>query len=47
MHDGADHEAERVGHDVTLAAFDPFPGIEAAGAAAFGRFHARAVDNAR
>jgi hypothetical protein len=32
---------------VTLAAFDPFPGVKAAWAAAFSGFHALAVDNAR
>jgi hypothetical protein len=47
MNHGADHQAQRVGHDMPLAAFDPFPGVEAPRAAAFGGFHALAVDNAR
>ncbi|MFT6887752.1 MAG: hypothetical protein ACJAWZ_003983 [Paracoccaceae bacterium] len=47
MNHGADHQAQRVGHDMPLAAFDPFPGAEAPRAAAFSGFHALAVDNAR
>ena len=47
MNHGANHQAERVGHYVTLAALDPLSCIEAARTAAFGGFHALAVDNAR
>ena len=45
MHDEADHQAERVGQDVTLAALDPLASIEAANATAFGRLDALAVDD--
>lgn len=41
---GADHKTRRVGQDTPLAALDPFPGVEAAGGAAFGGFHARVVE---
>ncbi|MFT6063656.1 MAG: hypothetical protein ACJAVR_003728 [Paracoccaceae bacterium] len=47
MHHRADHQAERVGHDVTLASLDPLSQIKAARTATFSGFYALAVDNAR
>jgi hypothetical protein len=47
MHDGANHQVESVDRDMSLAALDRFSRIKAAWAAAFSRFHASAVDNAR
>lgn len=43
----ADHEAERVGEDMTLAPFDLLAGVEAVLAAAFRCLDAVAVDDAR
>jgi hypothetical protein len=38
VHHRADHQAERVSHDMPLAAFDPFPGVKAPRAAIFVAF---------
>ena len=47
MDDQTDHQAEGVGHYVTLATLDPLASIVAASSSAFSGFHARAVDHAR
>jgi hypothetical protein len=47
MHDGANHQVESVDRDMSPAGLDWFSRIKAAWAAAFSRFHASAVDNAR
>jgi hypothetical protein len=47
MRGGADHPPARVDRDMSLAALDRFSRIKAAWAAAFSRFYASAVDNAR
>ena len=43
----ADHQPERVGDDMPLAALDPLAGIKAANPSALGGFYALAVDDAR
>lgn len=45
--DRRDNEAERVGEDMTLPPLDLLAPVITANAAAFGRFHRLAVDDAR
>src|SRR4051812_7681224 len=47
MGDGKQQEAQRVGHDVTLAPLDLLTGIEARSSPAFSCLDALAVDHAR
>lgn len=46
VHDKPNHQAERIGDDVALAAFHSFAGIKASDTTAFGGLDALAVDDA-